>query len=91
MNDEIENLLAVARSAASRSGCQENNVNRISDKTLACLRNVGLLGLDESIRVYEWLESHKADPENPVFQFVFRSYYRLDSAGLTTDWKVRYL
>jgi len=62
----------------------------VSDETLGRLRDACLLGLEESIRVYEWLEVHKEKPENPVFQFVFRSYYRIDNAGLTSDWKVRY-
>jgi hypothetical protein len=65
-------------------------VKRVSDETFVCLRDVGLLGLEESIRVYEWLEAHKEEPENAVFQFVFRSYYRIDNAGLTSDWKERY-
>jgi hypothetical protein len=65
-------------------------VKRVSAETLVRLRDAGLLGLEESIRVYEWLETHKDQPENPVFQFVFRSYYRIDNAGLTTRWKVRY-
>jgi hypothetical protein len=65
-------------------------VKRVSDETFVLLRDAGLLGLEESIRVYEWLESHKEKPENPVFQFLFRSYYRIDNAGLTSDWKVRY-
>lgn len=65
-------------------------MKRVSDETFVRLRDAGLLGLEESIRVYEWLEAHKAEPGNPVFQFVFRSYYRIDNAGLTTDWKVRY-
>ena len=65
-------------------------MKRVSDETIGRLRDAGLLYLDESIRVYEWLESHKEKPENPVFQFVFRSYYRIDNAGLTSDWKVRY-
>lgn len=62
----------------------------VNDETLAGLRHASLLGLEESIRVYEWLEAHKEAPENPVFQFVFRSYYRIDNAGLTSGWKVRY-
>lgn len=66
------------------------NVKRVSGETLVRLRDAGLLGLEESIRVYEWLEAHKEKPENSVFQFVFRSYYRIDNAGLTSDWKVRY-
>lgn len=65
-------------------------MKRVSDEILGRLRDAGLLGLEESIRVYEWLETHKETPENPVFQFVFRSYYRIDNAGLTSDWKVRY-
>ena len=65
-------------------------MNRVRAEALVRLRGAGLHGLEESIRVYEWLESHKGEPENPVFQFVFRSYYRIDNAGLTTGWKVRY-
>lgn len=65
-------------------------MKRISAETLVRLRDAGLIGLEESIRVYEWLEAHKEEPENPVFQFVFRSYYRIDNAGLTSAWKVRY-
>lgn len=63
---------------------------RVNHETLARLRDADLLGLEESIGVYEWLEAHKEKPENPVFQFVFRSYYRIDNAGLTPDWKMRY-
>jgi hypothetical protein len=62
----------------------------VSDETFGRLRDACLLGLEESIRVYEWLEAHKTQLGNPVFQFVFRSFYRIDNAGLTTDWKVRY-
>jgi hypothetical protein len=54
------------------------------------LRGADLLGLEESVRVYEWLEIHKEKPESLVFQFVFRSFYRIDNAGLTPDWKLRY-
>ena len=65
-------------------------MKRVSAETLVRLRDAGLLDLEESIRVYEWLETHKGEPGNPVFQFVFRSYYRIDNAGLTPGWKVRY-
>jgi len=68
----------------------ENDVKKVSDETFAHLRDAALVGLEESIRVYEWLEAHKEKPQNPVFQFVFRSYYRIDNAGLTSAWKVRY-
>jgi len=65
-------------------------VKRVSAETFVRLRDADLLGLEESIRVYEWLDAHKEKPENPVLQFVFRSYYRIDNAGLTSDWKKRY-
>jgi len=68
----------------------ENDVKPVSADTLVRIREADLLGLEESVRVYEWLETHKGEPKSPVFQFVFRSYYRIDNAGLTNDWKVRY-
>ncbi|WP_439628316.1 hypothetical protein [Gemmata sp.] len=64
-------------------------MKRVSADALARVRDADLLGLQESVRVYEWLEAHKGEPNNPVFQFVFRSYYRIDSAGLTARWKAR--
>jgi hypothetical protein len=66
------------------------NVKQVDDKVMGRLRDAGLPDLEESISVYEWLEAHKETPEHLVFQFVFRSYYRIDNAGLTSDWKVRY-
>lgn len=45
----------------------------VRDVTIVRIRDASLLDLEESIRVYEWLEDHKEKPENPVFQFVFRS------------------
>ena len=47
----------------------------------------------ESINVYKFLkdEFKKSDvTKNPVFQFVFRSFYRLDMAGLTKEFKTEY-
>ncbi|MEK7217764.1 MAG: hypothetical protein AAB374_02135 [Patescibacteria group bacterium] len=47
----------------------------------------------ESIDVYLWLKNEykKINVENnTVFQFIFRSYYRLDSAGLGEKLKNRY-
>ncbi len=47
----------------------------------------------ESIDVYVWLknEFEKGNIEsNQVFQFVFRSYYRLDGAGLSDEQKKEY-
>src|SRR4051812_17817081 len=75
---------------ASKSGYLENDVKTVNNQTLVRLRDADLLGLEESIRVYEWIEANKGQPENLLFQFVFRSYYRIDNAGLTSDWKVRY-
>lgn len=48
---------------------------------------------DESIVVYEFIKNEFGGRnviENYLFQFVFRSFYRLDSAGLTKEWKTRY-
>lgn len=47
----------------------------------------------ESIDVYLWLgDEYKKGSvkDNAVFQFVFRSYYRLDNAGLGEELKRRY-
>ena len=49
----------------------------------------------ESIYVYEFLQKqfnkNGTDITNDyVFQFVFRSYYRLDNAGLTSNFKTKY-
>jgi len=47
----------------------------------------------ESIDVYIFLKSEfkKSDVTmNPLFQFVFRSFYRLDNAGLTPEFKDEY-
>lgn len=44
----------------------------------------------ESIEVYEFLQEQFKKTnvdENFLFQFVFRSFYRLDNAGLTPDFK----
>lgn len=47
----------------------------------------------ESVQVYLFLSrefSLGPIDENHVFQFLFRSFYRLDNAGLTPEFKVRY-
>ncbi|PRA28002.1 hypothetical protein [Pseudomonas poae] len=47
----------------------------------------------ESIAVYQFLSDRFAveDPaQDWLFQFVYRSFYRLDSAGLSADFKERY-
>ena len=49
---------------------------------------------EESIDVYLYLQdtfgSTRDINTNHLFQFIFRSYYRLDSAGLTPDFKTQY-
>lgn len=48
---------------------------------------------EESLAVYCFLHEQwksKSAVENKLFQFVFRSYYRLDNAGLTDDFKKKY-
>jgi hypothetical protein len=47
----------------------------------------------ESVDVYVFLCDRFAASdvmEDRIFQFVFRSYYRLDSAGLTSEFKITY-
>lgn len=47
----------------------------------------------EEVEVYQFLSNRfaKRDPsQDPLFQFVFRSFYRIDNAGLTPDFKDRY-
>lgn len=47
----------------------------------------------ESIAVYRFLAEEFSKGlvlENHVFQFVFRSFYRIDNAGLTAEFKLRY-
>lgn len=47
----------------------------------------------ESIDVYNFLmdEFHKGDArKNHLFQFVFRSFYRMDNAGLSPEFKTRF-
>ena len=47
----------------------------------------------ESTAVYQFLSTEfQKGPvdKNPLFQFVYRSFYRLDNAGLTPEFKSRY-
>ena len=47
----------------------------------------------ESVEVYNFLQEqfqHSNVEENYLFQFVFRSFYRLDNAGLTSEFKTEY-
>jgi hypothetical protein len=61
-------------------------INRNAD---AIVENIGL----EALGVYQFLRGRFAQPRaaaDPVFQFVFRSFYRLDNAGLTPEFKAAY-
>lgn len=53
-----------------------------------------LTGLDESIAVYNFLQARFQQKEDItkdlLFQFVFRSFFRLDNAGLGAPFKTRY-
>jgi len=52
-----------------------------------------MTGLRENIPVYQYLQqsySKGGVAENRLFQFVFRSFYRLDNAGLSDEQKTRY-
>jgi hypothetical protein len=47
----------------------------------------------ESVEVYCFLRqriSERNPAEDRLFQFLFRSFYRLDNAGLTDDFKIRF-
>lgn len=48
---------------------------------------------EESVQVYRFISQQYAAGSilnNSVFQFVYRSFYRIDNAGLTPDFKRRY-
>lgn len=66
------------------------NVNWILANQAAVLGNLKL----ESLAVYEFLQSRYGQApdvsQDSVFQFVFRSFYRLDNAGLSDSFKVHY-
>lgn len=48
---------------------------------------------EESLSVYVFLQEQwnsTSAIENTLFQFVFRSFYRIDNAGLTDEFKIKY-
>lgn len=64
-------------------------ITRVKEKTVEIINNLDR----ESVDVYNFITSEfkKGDvSRNYLFQFVFRSYYRLDNAGLTSEFKSRY-
>lgn len=63
-----------------------NEVNQYSDEIVKNLK-------EESIEVYCFLKEQFEKTnviDNKLFQFVFRSFYRLDNAGLSDDFKTHY-
>ncbi len=68
-------------------------VAHISKKIVANQKRIlDALG-EEPFAVYSFLSSQVTKggvDKNPLFQFVYRSYYRLDNAGLTPEFKKRY-
>jgi hypothetical protein len=68
---------------------EEKVVKYISNNQNSIIANIAY----ESVAVYQYLktEFEKTDvSENHCFQFVFRSFYGLDSAGLKDDFKKKY-
>lgn len=63
--------------------------NFIEDNTSRIIQNIG----EESIDVYLFLKNQFESgniQENFLFQFVYRSFYRLDNAGLSNAFKEEY-
>lgn len=63
--------------------------NLILNNSQKIIQNIS----NESIDVYSFLKAQFDDSnvtENYLFQFVYRSFYRLDNAGLTTEFKTEY-
>ena len=60
--------------------------NWIEENSTDIIDNIDI----ESIEVYQFLQEQYNTTnveENHLFQFVFRSYYRLDGAGLSAEFK----
>lgn len=67
----------------------EEIINVIDKNAQAIVDNIS----NESIDVYKFLKiqfDNSNVTENYLFQFVYRSFYRLDNAGLTTPFKKEY-
>lgn len=67
----------------------EEIIHVINNNAQAIVDNIS----NESIDVYNFLKTQFDNAnvtENYLFQFVYRSFYRLDTAGLTTQFKTEY-
>lgn len=65
------------------------DIDEINDSSSEIVKNIQ----EESLATYcfiheQWNKSSAV--ENKLFQFVFRSFYRLDNAGLTDEFKKKY-
>lgn len=61
----------------------------IENNSVAIIANIQ----HESIDVYEYIQEQFESSnvvDNHLFQFVYRSFYRIDNAGLTTEFKKEY-
>jgi len=67
----------------------QNIIDFIESNSIAIVENIDF----ESIEVYNFLQNQFQSSNvnsNYLFQFVFRSFYRLDNAGLTPEFKTEY-
>ena len=67
----------------------ENIIKFIEGNAVKIIANIDF----ESVEVYNFLKEQFENSnvnENHLFQFVYRSFYRLDNAGLTPEFKTEY-
>ena len=76
---------------------QKNTSMRTTDEIARIINNHTQAIIDnisyESIEVYNFLRKEyekKNITDNYLFQFVYRSFYRLDNAGLPAEFKTEY-
>jgi len=78
-----------AKNTRTTMRTREEIINIIDNNAKAIVDNIS----HESIDVYNFLKTQFENTnvtENHLFQFVYRSFYRLDNAGLTTQFKIEY-
>jgi hypothetical protein len=71
----------------------KEKADKLIERVLRAQREILANLNQESIDVYKFLQAEfsKGDvTKNHLFQFVYRSFYRLDNAGLTPEFKMRY-
>jgi len=78
-----------AKNTRTTMRTREEIINIIDNNAKAIVDNIS----HESIDVYNFLKTQFENTnvtENHLFQFVYRSFYRLDNAGLTTQFRTEY-